>query len=87
VVLVLVSPLLHSSLLSLPLEAKLSLVTILSTKVTMEPNWSRLGLEMRLLTRLLTKLVTFLLARFFSRFKKLVWLGCKLVLGCGLRWS
>jgi hypothetical protein len=36
VVLVLVSPLLCHSLLSLPLEAKLSLVTILSTKLTME---------------------------------------------------
>jgi hypothetical protein len=36
VVLVLVSPLLRHSLLTLPLEAKRSLVTILSTKLTME---------------------------------------------------
>jgi hypothetical protein len=36
VVLVLVSPLFHHSLLTLPLEAKRSLVTILSTKLIME---------------------------------------------------
>jgi hypothetical protein len=48
----------------LPLEAKLSLVTILSTKITMEQNWSRLRLGMRLFTRLLTSFLTGLLLGF-----------------------
>jgi hypothetical protein len=44
VVLVLVSPLLRHSLISLPLEAKLILMTISSTIATMEPHKLSLGL-------------------------------------------
>jgi hypothetical protein len=44
VVLVLVSPLLHHSLLSLPLEAKLILMAISPTIATMEPHKLRLRL-------------------------------------------
>jgi hypothetical protein len=63
VVLVLVSTLLHHSLLKLPLEEKLTLVTISSTIVTMELHDLRLGLGMGLLTWffhrfLLTRLLT-----------------------------
>jgi hypothetical protein len=46
VVLVLVSPLLCHSLLTIPLEAKLALVTISSTIVTMEPHGLRFRLGM-----------------------------------------
>jgi hypothetical protein len=65
VVLVLVSPLLSQPLLTLPLEAKLTLVTICPTIVTMKLNgfWFRLGLDLFtrllfwfLLTRILTLL-------------------------------
>jgi hypothetical protein len=54
-VLVLVSPLLRHSLLTLPLEAKLTLVTISPTIVTMELHDLRLGLGMGLLTWFLSE--------------------------------
>jgi hypothetical protein len=54
VVLVLVSPLLCQSLLSLPLEAKLILMAISPTIATMEPHKLRLRLGMWLLTRFLS---------------------------------
>jgi hypothetical protein len=54
VVPVLVCPLLSHSRLSPSLVAKLSLVTILSTKLTMETDWFGLRLGVRLFTRLLT---------------------------------
>jgi hypothetical protein len=70
VVLVLVSPLLRHSLLSLPLEAKLILVTISPTIATMKPHELRLRLEMGLLTWFLsTRLLNrFLLTRLLNRF-------------------
>jgi hypothetical protein len=49
-VLVLVSPFLHHSLLSLPLEAKLTLVTISPTIVTMKIHKLRFRLGLGLLT-------------------------------------
>jgi type IV secretory pathway TrbD component len=49
VVLVLVSPLLRHSLLTLPLEAKLTLVTISATIATIKLYGLRLRLEMGLL--------------------------------------
>jgi hypothetical protein len=62
VVLVLVSPLLFHPLLTLPLEAKLALVTISTTIVTMKPNGLRFRLGMGLLTWfLLTRLLILLL--------------------------
>jgi hypothetical protein len=61
VVLVLVSPLLCHSLLSLPLEEKLILMAISPTIATMEPHKLRLRLGMLLLTRFLS---TQLLHRF-----------------------
>jgi hypothetical protein len=65
VVLVLVSLLLHHSLLSLPLEAKLILMDISPTIATMEPHKLRLRLGLGLLTRFLsTRLLNrFLLTR------------------------
>jgi hypothetical protein len=84
VVPVLVPPLLSHSHLSLSLIAKLSLVTILSTKLAMEKDWFGLRLGERLSTWFLTRLFTCLIARFFSR---LVCLGCKLVFGCVLWWN
>jgi hypothetical protein len=63
VVLVLVSPLLCHSLLTLSLEAKLTLVIISPTIVTMKPYGLRLRLGMGLLTWfLLTRLLTLLLS-------------------------
>jgi hypothetical protein len=50
VVLVLVSPLLRHSLLTRPLEEKLTLVTISSTIVTMKPYELRFRLGLGLLT-------------------------------------
>jgi hypothetical protein len=66
VVLVLVIPLLRHSLFTLPLEAKLTLVTISSTIVTMKPHELRFRLGMGLLT-------WFLLTRLLNRFF-LTWL-------------
>jgi hypothetical protein len=60
-VLVLVSPLLCHSLLSLPLQAKLILMAISPTIATMEPHKLRLRLGMWLLTRFVS---TQLLHRF-----------------------
>jgi hypothetical protein len=65
VVLVLVSPFLSQPLLTLPLEAKLTLVTISTTIPTMEPNGFWFRLVLRLFTRLLfwfllTRLLTLL---------------------------
>jgi hypothetical protein len=68
VVLVLVSPLLCRSLLSLPLEAKLLLMAISPTIATMEPHKLRLRLGMWLLTRFLTtSLLTLLPKEHFPR--------------------
>jgi hypothetical protein len=53
---VLVSPLLHHPLLSLPLEEKLTLVTISPTIVTMKLHELRFRLGFGLITRLLTLL-------------------------------
>jgi hypothetical protein len=63
VVLVLVSPLLTQLLLTLPLEAKLTLVTISPTIVTMKSHEFRFRLGLGLLTWFL---FWFLLTRFFS---------------------
>jgi hypothetical protein len=54
VVLVLVSPLLRHSLLTLPLEAKLTLVTISPTIVRMKPHKLRFRLWLGLLIRFLS---------------------------------
>jgi hypothetical protein len=70
VVLLLVSSLLRHSLLTLPLEAKLTLVTISPTLVTMKPHELRFSLGLGLLTWFLsTRLLNrFLLTRFLNRF-------------------
>jgi hypothetical protein len=72
VVLVLVSPLLCHSLLTLLLEAKLALVTISPTIVTMKPHGLRFSLGMRLLTWFLsTRLLNrFLVTRLHTLFPK-----------------
>jgi hypothetical protein len=72
VVLVLVSPLLRHSLLTLSLEAKLTLVTISPTIVPMELHDLRLGLGMGLLTWFLSTLLLhrFLLTRLLTLFPK-----------------
>jgi hypothetical protein len=72
VVPILVSPLLSHSLLTLPLEAKISLVTISSTIVTMKLHELRFRLGMRLLTWFLsTRLLDrFLLIRLLTLFPK-----------------
>jgi hypothetical protein len=58
VILVLVSPLLRHSLLSLPLEGKLILMAISPTIATMKPHKLRFGLGLGLLTWFLsTRLV------------------------------
>jgi hypothetical protein len=72
VVLVLVSPLLRHSLLSLPLEAKLILVPISPTIATMTPHGLRFRLGLGLLTwflstRLPTRLVLTCLLTFFTK--------------------
>jgi hypothetical protein len=61
VVLVLVSPLLHHSLLSPPVEAKLIFMAISPSIATMEPHKLRLRLGLGLLT-------WFLSTRLFNRF-------------------
>jgi hypothetical protein len=67
-VLVLVSPLLRHSLLTLPLEAKLTLVAISPTIVPMKAYGLSLRLGMRLLTWfLLTQLLTFFPTNSFSK--------------------
>jgi hypothetical protein len=68
VVPVLLSPLLRHYRLSFSLVAKLSLITILPTKLTMETDWFWLRLGMRLFTWLLTRLPTWFLTRFFTCF-------------------
>jgi hypothetical protein len=70
VVPILVSPLLRHSLLSLPLEVKLILVTISPTIITMKLYGLRLRLRMGLLTWFLsTRLLNwFLLTRFSLSF-------------------
>jgi hypothetical protein len=72
VVPIVVSPLLRHSLLSLPLEAKLILVTISPTIATMKLYRLRLRLGMRLLTWFLsTRLLhRFLLTRLLTLFPK-----------------
>jgi hypothetical protein len=72
VVLVLISPLLRHSLLSIPLEAKLTLVTMSPTIVTMKPHELRFRLGLGLLTWFLsTRLLhRFLLTRFLTLFTK-----------------
>jgi hypothetical protein len=81
VVLVLVSPLLRRSLLTLPLEAKLILVTISPTIVTMKPHELRFRLGLgqltwflstRLLNRFLLTwpLIRFLLTQLLTLFPK-----------------
>jgi hypothetical protein len=72
VVLVLVSPLLCHSLLTLPLEAKLALVTISPTIVTMKPHDLRFRLGMGLLTWFVSTwlLNQFLLIRLHTLFPK-----------------
>jgi hypothetical protein len=72
VVPILVSPLLRHSLLSLPFEAKLILVTIISTIATRKLYGLRLRLGMGLLTWFLsTRLLNrFLLTRLFTLFPK-----------------
>jgi hypothetical protein len=72
VVLVLVSPLLRHSLLSLPLEAKLILMAISPTIATMKPHklGFRLGLGLLtwfLSTRLFTRLLLTYLLTFFPK--------------------
>jgi hypothetical protein len=72
VVLVLVSPLLRHSLCTLPLEAKLTLVTISPTIVTMKPHRLRFRLGLGLLTWFLSTwlLNRFLLTRLLSFFPR-----------------
>jgi hypothetical protein len=72
VVLVLISPLLHHSLLSLHLEVKLTLVTISPTIVTMKLHKFRFRLGLGLLTWFLSTrfLPRFLLARLLTLFPK-----------------
>jgi hypothetical protein len=72
VVLVLVSPLLHHSLLSLPLEAKLILMAISLTITTMELHKLRLRLRLGLFTWFLsTRLLNrFLLTSLLTLFPK-----------------
>jgi hypothetical protein len=72
VVLVLVSPLLRHSLLTLPLEAKLILMAISPTIATMKPHELRLRLGMGLLTWFLSTwyLNRFLLTRLLTLFPK-----------------
>jgi hypothetical protein len=60
VVPVLICPVLSYSVLLLPLEAKLLLITISSTILTMEEDWSRLGFELWLLTRILSQFLSLL---------------------------
>jgi hypothetical protein len=72
VVLVLVGPLLHHSLLSLPLEAKLILMAISPRIATMKPHKLRLRLGLGLLTwflstRLLHGFLLTSLLTFFSK--------------------
>jgi hypothetical protein len=72
VVLVLVSPLIRHSLLTLPLEAKLTLVTISPTIVTMKPHELRFRLGLRLLSWFLStrSLNRFFLTRLLTLFPK-----------------
>jgi hypothetical protein len=72
VILVLVSPLLLHSLLSLPLEAKLILMAISPTIATMKPHKLRFGLGLGLLTWVLSTqlLHRFLLTSLLTFFPK-----------------
>jgi hypothetical protein len=72
VILVLVSPLLRHSLLTLPLEAKLKLVTISPTMITMELHNLRFRLGLGLLTWFLSTRILnrFLLTRLLTLFPK-----------------